>query len=64
MDRAPDPLAALYIRRFDDPVALAAVNELENLTGGLSRKVWQKLMILYSLEQTQPSPGPPEGGED
>jgi hypothetical protein len=57
-------IAALYIRRFDDAVALAAVNELENLTGGLSRKVWQKLMILYSLEQSQPSPGPVDGGED
>jgi hypothetical protein len=43
-------VAALYIRRFDDSVSLAAVNELESLTTGLSRKVWQKLMILYSLE--------------
>jgi hypothetical protein len=50
-------IAALYIRRFDDGVALAAVNELESLTTGLSRKVWQKLMILYSLEQARPSAG-------
>jgi len=41
-------VAALYIQRFDDPVALQAVNEVEGLTTGLSRKVWQKLMILYS----------------
>ena len=39
-------VAALYIQEFDDPVALASVNEIENLTTGLSRKIWQKLMIL------------------
>ena len=33
-------IAALYIQRFDDPVALAAVNEVEALTSGLSRKIW------------------------
>lgn len=39
-------LAALYVQRFDDPVALAAVNEVEALTTGLSGKIWQKIMIL------------------
>ena len=34
---------------FDDAVALAAVNEIENLTTGLSRKIWQKIMILYAM---------------
>jgi hypothetical protein len=43
-------LAALYVQEFDDPVALAAVNEVEELTTGLSRKIWQKLMILYTTE--------------
>jgi hypothetical protein len=42
-------IAALYIQDFDDDVALAAVNEVENLTTGLSRKIWQKLMILYQM---------------
>jgi hypothetical protein len=42
-------LAALYIQDFDDDVALAAVNEVENLTTGLARKIWQKLMILYAM---------------
>lgn len=41
-------LAALYVQKFDDPVALAAVNEVEELTTGLSRKIWQKIMILNS----------------
>ena len=39
-------LAALDVQKFDDPVALAAVNEVEELTTGLSRKIWQKIMIL------------------
>jgi len=42
-------VAALYIQGFDDPVALQAVNEVEDLTTGLSRKIWQKLSILYSM---------------
>jgi len=41
-------LAALYVQKFDDPVALAAVNEVENLTTGLSRKIWQKIMVFNS----------------
>ena len=41
-------LAALYVQKFDDPVALAAVNEVEDLTTGLSRKIWQKIMIINS----------------
>jgi hypothetical protein len=41
-------IAALYIQGFDDEGALAAVNEIEDLTTGLSRKIWQKLMILYT----------------
>lgn len=39
-------LAALYVQKFDDPVALAAVNEVEDLTTSLSRKIWQKIMII------------------
>jgi hypothetical protein len=38
-------LAALYVQKFDDPVTLGAVNEVENLTNGLSRKIWQKIML-------------------
>lgn len=41
-------LAALYVQKFDDPVALAAVNEVEALTTGLSRKIWQKIVIVNS----------------
>jgi hypothetical protein len=39
-------VAALYVERFHDPVTLTAVDEVESLTSGLSRKIWQKIMIL------------------
>jgi hypothetical protein len=39
-------LAALHVQEFSDPVTLSAVNDIEDLTQGLSRKIWQKIMIL------------------
>jgi hypothetical protein len=39
-------IAALYIQNFNDPVVLAAVDEVEDLTTSLARKIWQKIMIL------------------
>lgn len=39
-------VAALYVQRFQDPVTLAAVDEVESLTSGLSRKIWQKIVLL------------------
>lgn len=41
-------LAALYTQHFPDETVLAAVNELENLTSGISNKIWQKIIILQS----------------
>lgn len=41
-------LGFFYVARFDDPEATNAVNQLEDLTNGLSRKIWQKIMILRS----------------
>lgn len=40
--------AALCVQEFDDSVALAAVTEVETLTTGLSRKIWQKAMIVHT----------------
>lgn len=40
----------LYIQHFDDPIANHAVNELETLTTGLSKKIWHKIMILHSKD--------------
>ncbi|MDP3738322.1 MAG: hypothetical protein Q8R02_13085 [Hyphomonadaceae bacterium] len=44
-------LAALYMQDVRDPVIIDTVNEIEDLTGNLSRKIWQKIMILR-----QPAP--------
>jgi hypothetical protein len=41
-------IAFLYIAQFDDPEANQSVNELETLTTGLSRKIWQKIAILHN----------------
>jgi hypothetical protein len=38
--------AALYVQNFDDPVTLDAVNDVEQLTGSLSQKLWLKIDIL------------------
>jgi hypothetical protein len=43
-------IAALYVQHFDDRVALQAVIEIETLTTGLSRKIWQKVMIFDTLD--------------
>ncbi len=40
-------IAALYVQHFDDQVVLESVTEIEALTTGLSRKIWQKLMVLF-----------------
>lgn len=42
-------VAALYVQDFDDEVVLAAVNQIEAMTTSLSRKVWQKIMIIHQL---------------
>jgi len=39
-------IAALYVQNFSDPVTLSAVDEVQDLTSGLSQKIWQKIMIL------------------
>lgn len=39
-------VAALYAQSLPDEVVVKAVNEIEILTTGLSRKIWQKLIIL------------------
>ena len=46
--------AALYVQDFRDPVTLAAVDEVQDLTTGLSQKVWQKIMILDRVSASRP----------
>ena len=43
-------VAALYVQGFSDPVALQAVDDIENMTTALSRKIWQKIMILEQAD--------------
>lgn len=40
-------VALLYAQSMPDEVIVRAVNEIEELTNGLSRKIYQKLMILH-----------------
>ncbi len=39
-------LAALYAQAVNDEVVVEAVNDIENLGTNLSRKVWQKIMLI------------------
>jgi hypothetical protein len=42
-------IAALYVQNFEDPVLLDAVDDMEDLTAGFSRKIGQKLTMLEML---------------
>lgn len=55
-------LAALYMQNVRDPVIIGAVNEIEDLTTSLSRKIWQKIVILQKapvIIATEPRVAPP-----
>jgi hypothetical protein len=39
-------IAAIYVQRFNDAEVLRAAGDIEDLTVGLSRNIWQKIMIL------------------
>ncbi len=38
--------AAVYAERTTDPAVLATISDIENLTNGMARKIWQKLGLL------------------
>jgi hypothetical protein len=40
----------LYVQDYHDPSATEAVNDLDDLTNGLSRKIWQKIMTIKKEE--------------
>ena len=44
-------VAAVYVQHFDDGVALTSASEVEALTTGLSRKIWQKILILHTFDE-------------
>lgn len=43
-------LAALYAHKLPDEVVIDAASDLQNVAGGLSLKIWQKISILESYE--------------
>ncbi len=49
-------IGAFYVQEFPDSAALAAADQLSSLTNGLSRGIWQKIMILeQAIEHHDPT---------
>jgi hypothetical protein len=46
-------LAALYAQYFPDSTVISAVNDIEELTTNLSRKIWQKIMLVQGTQTGQ-----------
>jgi len=44
-------VGALYSQSLPDEVVVSAVNDIETLCTGLSRKIWQKIMILNQIQE-------------
>lgn len=49
-------LAALYGERVHDSQVIEAINDVENLSTNLGRKIWQKITILSALEDEDAAP--------
>lgn len=49
-------LSALYAQSLPDPVVVAAVNDIETLANGLSRKIWQKIVMLDDVARLVNAP--------
>ena len=45
-------VAALHLRTLDDSTVVASVNEIEDLTTGLSRKIWQKIELVRAEDSS------------
>jgi len=43
-------VCVIYGQDFDDEVVLDTVDDIEDLASGMSRRIWQKIMLLDSLE--------------
>ncbi len=53
-------VAALYVQELPDPVTVDAASAVEDLAGGLSRTIWQKIVILDRIMTPDPSAEPAE----
>lgn len=49
-------VAAIYVQRFNDADTVRAAGDIEDLTVGLSRNIWQKIMILDRAGDAAPLP--------
>ena len=52
-------LAALYAQSLHDPVVVGTVNDIETLTNGISRKIWQKIVMLDDAARVIQKPSQP-----
>lgn len=48
-------VAALYSQSLPDEVVVRTVTEIEGLSTGFSRKIWQKLIILNGMDDEKPA---------
>lgn len=53
-------LGYLYVSKFDDQEASQSAAELEQLCSGMSRKIWQKIMVLQNLGIRHPEKMEPQ----
>ena len=49
--------AAVYAERSTDPAVLATISDVENLTTGMARKIWQKLGLIPGVGSRPANPG-------
>jgi len=48
--------AAVYAERSTDPAVLATISDVENLTTGMARKIWQKLGLIPGVGSRPANP--------
>ena len=51
-------IAALFAQSVNDDVVIDGVNDIENLSSNLSRKIWQKITLIESHPAALPVPAP------
>jgi hypothetical protein len=62
LDACSDMLAliskvgVLYVQETTDPTTIGLIDEIEDLTNGMSRKIWQKITLLERLEHPPVQP--------
>jgi len=48
-------IAALFAQSVNDDVVIDGVNDIENLSSNLSRKIWQKITLIESHPAAKPA---------